>query len=395
MNSEIYFEKTARGLFFISIFFLPLSPTLNNLFLPAVALMCCSNKERNKFKWLTGYSMCWLGLAFLILYAIGIIYNHYSVCISLKSFWKEAHRFLALFAIPLFIDENTRRTAIHALIWGAVYSAVMVIMQYFDLVTWFIFLRNQNELYPIATGIPYSIFLAFVSFIVLNQILDSKDGRYTKFGVLSLLIYVLFFINLERTGMLVFFALLILVCWQRMQGKSLIAGIIAVMLFSLAIYVVSPIVHQRINQAIQEAAAYDSTQRSRTSIGIRLAMAHYSVALIKQNFWFGKGTGGYSTAKERIFLDPSLQNGSINPENSYLRTALQLGIIGLAAFLLWLIATWQNTHYLALTERRLAQGLILSFVISNFCITAFLINMTAGLYFVMLTVLFGARRIQR
>lgn len=384
-------DQIACFLIITSVFFLPFSPTLNNLFLLAAALTFFGGQLTEKSNFITSYAMTWFGLVLLILYAASIFYSHYSASESLKGFWKEAHLFLALLAMPLFVTEKARQRALQALVLSACLSAIMVTMQHFHLVDWrSLLFKHRQQLFP---PIPYSIFLAFTCFLLLNQILDNRQWRTVRILVLLFLGYVLFFINIERTGVLVLLGLLVLICWQRLNWRWFIVGILGIAFLSTALYYLSPNMQQRIKLAVHEVATYQ--QQPDTSIGIRLTFIRYSIDLIKQDPWFGKGAGRYADGKGDLPLDPTLQQGRLNPENSYLRIALELGLVGLLAFILWLAASWYDTRFLRLSEKRLVQGLILSFVLSNFCITAFLLNMTAVFYFLLLAVLLGARQIKR
>ena len=70
-------------------------------------------------------------------------------------------------------------------------------------------------------------------------------------GILLWLLYYLYFINYERTGMLVFFALVCLMLVQRLGWKALLYLIIGAPLLAALLFYVSPKVRQEVHVTIK------------------------------------------------------------------------------------------------------------------------------------------------
>ena len=105
---------------------------------------------------------------------------------------------------------------------------------------------------------------------------------------------------------------------------------------------------------------------------------------MREHPWVGVGTGGFPRAYARHVEGTPLAP-SRNPHNEFLHLAVQLGAIGLAAFL-WLLATqWRLSGRLASApETHLARALVLTMV-TGCLFNSLLLDHTEGLLYAWLT----------
>src|SRR5262249_11400520 len=109
-----------------------------------------------------------------------------------------------------------------------------------------------------------------------------------------------------------------------------------------------------------------------SSVGMRLSFLYESVRLIKEKPFFGHGTAVfphvYKPPYMPKFIYEDLKKEVLrDPHNTYANVTLQIGLLGLIVFLGWLFTHFLESRNLPLIEKRLVQGLILTFIIgSNF-----------------------------
>jgi O-antigen ligase len=96
--------------------------------------------------------------------------------------------------------------------------------------------------------------------------------------------------------------------------------------------------HDRILKTVESVQAMVERQDYRSSLGYRVAVLSNSVEVVKENFWFGVGTGDHldvvrakvaETAPDYSYMANAFQH----LHNEYFSALIQFGIIGLLAFL--------------------------------------------------------------
>jgi O-antigen ligase len=177
---------------------------------------------------------------------------------------------------------------------------------------------------------------------------------------------------------------------QRIGWKSFLYLTIGAPLLAILLFYASPKVHQVVNVTTQNLKIYYAKNQSalvrQSSVGLRLDFLKNSWKLVKQRPIFGFGTGSFPYAYHTIDQKDRLNE----PSNSYVHLTVQIGFVGLAIFMLWLIMQLWETRLLPKTERYLAQGIILSFMITSCFVSGFLRQQIALLYFIFLTVFFAS-----
>lgn len=104
-------------------------------------------------------------------------------------------------------------------------------------------------------------------------------------------------------------------------------------------YQIFPTFQYRVKDLVANFSTKPASQD--TSIGLRIQFALNSFTIIKAHPLLGVGAGGFPQAYKKtggkVVITKSLLN---DPHNSYLLVAVQLGIIGLATYLLILLSAW-------------------------------------------------------
>jgi O-antigen ligase len=188
------------------------------------------------------------------------------------------------------------------------------------------------------THVSYNPLLALAIYLLLHSLLFARPARWKKTVYVVLLppMTVNLFLTIGRTGYLVFFVLLILVCLQYFHRKPLKAlavssGVLLVVFFLS--YQFSPLFHIRVNGAVDEIQNFQMNKQSSEG-NDRITFFLNTFEIIKEHPLFGVGTGDFPGEYERInrIRSPNVVS-TVNPHNNYLLVQAQFGVIGLLSLL--------------------------------------------------------------
>lgn len=383
------FDWLARFFTLLGIFALPFSPTINNGFVVGAIFALLGGRLVEKWQIAFSYKMNQAAIILLVLLAVGMFYNPYGLGMGWHYFYKYAHRFLAPFVVlPLFIAPVWRKRALDWVLIGSILSVIVYLLGYWHVVSPTLILPRApiNFFEPN----PYAMYIAFASFLLLQRIFgDASWRRYFYIASYAVMFYWMFFVNFERAGMLIMLGLIGLFVLQR---RGLFAALVAsasLLVIGTALYFASPVVQRRARGVVSDIEKYAVHPKS--SMGYRITLAKYSLAHIEQAPWFGHGTGLYSQGEGGRKIDPTMLQQTVTPENTYLHMALQIGLVGLAVFLFWILMQCYEWRFLPELERHAAQAVVLLIALDGFSVPAFSPNLPGTLYLVMLAVLYAAK----
>lgn len=380
-----YFDTLSALFATLGILFLFLQTRFVNVsFFLSVLFTVLAGNWHEKWQIIKRDKIVYGGIVLLVLFAIGVFYQLVPLKIAVQGFTKYAKLFYLIFLVPLFVREAWRNMAIYALLIGVIVNALVAI-----LCKWHIgFFANYTGIiggyfvHPIYVGVGS----AFSLFILACLIADKARGRNWYIALFVFLGYTSFFVYIERTGYLIAFVLFILFISQRWHWRGVIIALLLTTALVSGLYKFSTVFHQRVNEGVVNVHEYADNKRD-TSWGYRLEFAKYSFDIIKKHPVFGSGTGSfpllYSTTNGPVLEKNKLLG---HPHNEYILVMFQLGAVGLLVFLGWIALQWYYSYRLPLFYRRLAQGLIVTFVVNSFCNVSLYINATGMLYVVFLSI---------
>lgn len=199
---------------------------------------------------------------------------------------------------------------------------------------------------PFVYHTSYGPALAWAAYLALALALFSpkiSKGWKTGLGVSAGIITLALFVNIGVAGYAAFLMLCGLLVWQ--WRKNILWPMLAGLLLVGSAYFLSPTVHRRVNQNINEVLSYKEkvahqespeagTSKS-SSIGPRLVFWENTWQIIKQYPVLGAGTGDFPVEYEKVRQrrTPNHWQDVDNPHNMYLMIWAQSGLLGLGIVL--------------------------------------------------------------
>jgi O-antigen ligase len=189
--------------------------------------------------------------------------------------------------------------------------------------------------------------MAFATATLLALWLAGDPGlsgrwRWPAAGFAALFVLNMAFVTPGRSGFLALAAmLLVLVAFGLHSWRSVLAVVVLAALLAGAM-AVSPLARDRIALAVDEWRNA-STQTYKTSMGMRAVMYENTLAVVHGQPWLGTGTGGFGQAYAEVVKDKYTGTDwraetTVDPHSQYLFFLAEQGIVGLMAFLAFIIA---------------------------------------------------------
>ena len=320
--------------------------------------------------------------------SIAIVFTLLAFAISL--WWTTAPQAEALQAlgkygkllmIPLIVILlRSRREARYAL-------AVFALAQLFLLSSsWMLFLRipvpwatSPNALIQHAAFSSYldeSIMSAVVAALCwhLRSMVPGRYGQAIAVTVMMLALGNVFFVFNGRSGHFAAIAVVSLAIMWKLPAKTRVVAVMLPFVLLFAVSMVSLKVQSRLTQVVQEVQAFSFDKGADvyngSSSGIRLHFWHRAVQSIEKKPFAGAGIGSWTNEFNSIELAHSSSPQQIaplgNPHQEYLLWGVQLGIPGIALFLILIVSMLRDTFRMDEKIAHATQSVLAAFVVVCF-----------------------------
>jgi len=294
----------------------------------------------------------------LALFFIGISYSSATVNEALSICSKYRELFLLIVLLPFLSIQRHREWAFTAFITGAIATLCVSYAMWFDLIPRPLYAATLKGI------ITHSIMVSFFAFFSANKIIQAKKKsmKIVWAFILLLTLHNLFFVAMGRTGQFIGLSLAILFCFQHLNKKQTLIILVVFTLF-LVYFIKYSSVAFRVTEGIANVMHYNPNKpETESSMGRRLTFWKNTVRLIEEKPWLGHGTGSFKAEYQRIA--PSREIMTVNPHNAFLYITAQLGIPGFLAFIGFLGSLYECLNKLPSEDKMLAQGLLVSFIIT-------------------------------
>lgn len=362
-STPIDILDTASKFFLVcSIFFMPLGTAPTNILMAltlATWLMAGGYKERLSI--FSDNYFPWAALSLYVLLLIGALYSTgdlHDIRFQLAKYFKLI---FLLVAMSLLKDKKWRQWAFHAF---ALAMAITLTLSLISVLTPLSFVKGtaagpSDNHYVFKDHIAQNLLM---SFFVLLMLIRSQAAPTKKIGTLYLavaalgIIDIVFFVQ-GRTGYIsLAFNIFIFILFYAPSNRRLVWLAMAA-LTALICFHYSSNFSSRIELAVTEFNKQDAKEL--TSVGQRVEFTKKSLELIKERPFFGSGTGSYAKEFCRVAISPEwCEAGRHHPHNQFLAFGVQLGLMGICAYLFFLASVYKQAQRFSLPEKVLCIGLL-------------------------------------
>jgi O-antigen ligase len=197
-------------------------------------------------------------------------------------------------------------------------------------------LRNHSaQSMALAAAAFFALWLAFDAAL-------SPRWRALAAAFAGLFVLNMAFVTPGRSGLLALAVMLaVLALGSARSGRAAVGAVVLAGLFGAAL-ALSPLARDRLELAAREWREAP-TATVKTSMGIRAVLYENTLELVRERPWLGTGTGGYGIAYEEHVRAKYDANDwrmlpTVDPHSQYLFFLAEQGIVGLAAFLVFIVA---------------------------------------------------------
>lgn len=355
-------DLAAKIFLLAAIFFMPMSTALTNVFMGLTLLawlVAGGFRERFASQRDNWFTVGTVGLFLMV--CAGSFYSTAETDDILFQIHKYAKLLFMLPAISLLQENKWRERALNAFGIAMLITLVLSLTS----VVWPISIVRgtaggpSDNHFVFRDHIAQNLMMSFFALIlaVKGRFATNSKSKliYWTFAFLSV-IDILFFVA-GRTGYVsLAFNVLVFLFFLGNTKQRLIAVItcIAIGLFTIQF---STTFKSRINLAISEYQNQDKKDLS--SVGQRIEFLKKGTQLMAERPILGFGTGSYKKEFCRIAdTDEWCLAGGFHPHNQFIAFGVQLGIVGIVGYLLFMASAVKQASYAKVEQKILALGLV-------------------------------------
>ena len=365
-------EKSVRILVWLAFlvgFGLPISTAFDNIAAGALLLAWAVTGDwQQRWQRLRSNPATYAVSALLLLAALGMAWSLGSPKETLRYFEKYAGLFLTLCIFTLPFDRSLRQTALRGFACAAFVTAIVSFGFKFGIVpaSWFPERLPSNPS-VFKLHITHGFFVAIGAYFLMIEAMNATGRRWRLGFAMAALITAANALVIEgRTGYLVLAALFAYLFIQRFRWRG---ALLSLLLLATGVLVAQQFPEsaamRRMTTGIEELKTWQRGEKidASSSMGVRMQFATTSLGLISANPLLGVGTGGFEVAYRAVTPEGNVISN--NPHNQYLLTTVQFGFVGLAVLLTLFAVLWQVSAHFEFTDRLLAHGVLLAYLVGN------------------------------
>lgn len=372
---------------FLTALSVPVSITGTDVFMSLAALFAVlSGDWSEKFDYLKRHPLIIYGLLFFAMVCVATLWSAAPWSYRLSAVHKYGKLIYLPFIILLLRDETWRRRCLNAFVFAMIVTISISFLKAFGLSHYG--KEPNSACWVFHSHIETGFFVAIAAYICALRAKQSRDWRWLNILLVVLFTAQEFFVNDGRTGYAVYLILTALFCYQLFGRKGLLLGGLGVVLLLGAITWISPTFYETAQRSLLSIDKYQRGDNN-TSWGFRYDFAKFSWRLIKERPLLGWGAGSFRYNYE---IDPKKIKGwgdRLNtPHSDYWLATTEFGVVGLLLFLYFFYRQWRMVSALG-DYRWLAQGFLLSFMVSML-VNSFLYTTVTGSYYILFAALLFA-----
>jgi O-antigen ligase len=351
-------------------FSIPVSTALDNVLVVAL-LVCWAAGGRFREKWaaVRRNPVALAACAFFLLHVAGSAYGLGSTREVLYDLDKAAVLLLVPILVSLQPGVEWLRRALIALLAALALTLLLSYPLWLGLLPEAGFIKGfAYDPVVFKKKIGHSVLMAYGAFILA---LAAREAMSTRVRALlwlfcGLAAFNVLFMVWSRTGQLVLMALALYFLVSAYGRRGVLAAAAAGLVIGGAAYLApSSSLHLRTQATFKEFQDWRAGKPDRLA-NARLEAWTNSVQIVRQHPLVGVGTGGFGPAYAKR-VEGTAMPPLGQPENQYLLTTVQFGVVGLAVLLVLFGTQWQLAARLGSPmETQLARGLVILMVVGCF-----------------------------
>ncbi len=367
------------------IFSIPFSTSVSSILSLLILINWLLHADfRNDWNQLKSNRLVMACFLFLGLHMIGLLWTSDLMhgLMVLKKAWK-------FFVIPIFM-LCVRKEHINYYIGSLILAMTISVMISYGIWLEIIPPINRatiNNPVPFETHITYNVLLTLAIYLLARGLLLDMRTSVIQQGLYLFVLATMvvnMFITGGRSGQVMFFAAIVVLCFQYFGGQFFKAGA-ATIVITLSILVVaysfSDLFQQRLLRAVSRQDNSTQERIAYVASGLKIFFSHPLI---------GVGTGDLPTALKKARLHDSPEFSNLrNPHNMYIMAMVQFGILGLVSLLY--IFYVQIRHALGTQHvilRQVGLALPLLFLVVNFGESYLSVHATSLLFAVFSSLLY-------
>lgn len=330
----------------------------------ATVILCLlwvlSGNAFNVFKKLTGNPILLSAVALFVVMLIGTFYSAVGFNLALSSLFKYNKLIVLLFLCDFLTTEQSRQRMLNAFFVASIITLIGSYLLKFGII------HSSRPEYFFKDRIDHGLFMAFFCFYCCHKMMSTEKYQFVYVLLIVWSVHNIFFICTGRIGQLLCIMLILLFSLQRLSKKYIFLILMICVLF-LTLFLGFSEKNNRFHNGFNEIATYaaeDNAKVDDISMHLRLTYWKHALTIIEKKPWVGHGLGSFATEYRKIAL-PSEDLMGGTPHNEFLMITAQLGVVGLAFFLLFLILQYRFSLRLTSEYRYFAQGVLLTTVLAS------------------------------
>lgn len=362
-------DTAAKAFLVCSIFFMPIGTAPTHIFMGLSLLawlMAGGYKER--FESLSGNYFAWSALALYALLCIGALYSTGDAAEIQYQLIKYVKLLFMLIALSLLQDKKWRDWATNAFVLAMLITLALSLI---SVVTPLSIVKGtaggaSDNHFVFKDHIAQNLIMSFFTVLMLvkSQAQASKYRQFVYIFVAALAVIDIIFFVQGRTGYISLAAniAIFIVFFTSSKRRWLWIGF--ALIAGLALFYSSHNFSSRMELAVTEFRQQDKKELS--SVGQRIEFFKKSVELIKERPVFGWGTGSYANEFCRVAITEEwCQAGKFHPHNQFMAFGVQLGLLGIFMYGLFLWSATKLASKSQLPEKVLGLSLIATLIVDS------------------------------
>jgi O-antigen ligase len=324
---------------------------------------------KERFQKISGNQLAWSALALFALICVGALYSTGEISDIKYQLLKYTKLLFLVVAISLLQDKKWRDWGMNAF---ALAMLITLTLSLANVVSPISFVKGTahgavGNHYVFKDHIAQNLIMSFFAILMLvrSQVQPTKLRQYIYLLIAACSIIDIIFFVQGRTGFISLAANTTIFVVYFAPKKNRKIWFSCVLLVALALLYSSNNFNSRVKLAIDEFKQQDKKELS--SIGQRVEFTNKSLALIKESPVFGFGTGSYAKEFCRIAISEEwCQAGKFHPHNQFMAFGVQLGLLGIFVYGIFLYSAANLARQFPLPEKVIGLALVATLIVDSF-----------------------------